>query len=223
MTMHDTDRVSDRDRLERDEQGRTRSEGGMGNGGRRPPKKQRSGNFVRNIFILIVIAVIILMIAGLGKKPDMNNLFRTWSSTNEQGLAEMFNSVQELEDINKDLGEERGLHDRDRLYHDSYLEEMVAKEYLVYVFTGDEKKDKEFDKWVEENEETVQIFRIDIDDVSTNTEVMSYIVDEVEPMVLVYNEIDRGEKELEGVIKDPLLLDETKDYIDNLIDEKTTN
>lgn len=224
--MSDMDRVSDRDRLERDEQGVIRGEQERGgnkrgsNGNKRGP----DGNKFRNIILVVaILGIVFLMVKGLGGSKDYKGWFRTWSSTNEQGIASIFNSVQELEDMNERLGEERGLHDRDRLYHDSYIEEMVAKEYLVYVFTEDEEKDKEFDRWVEENQESVQIFRIAVEDVTTNMEIQSYINEEDEdmPMVLVYNEVARGEKELEGVIKDVTLLDETKDYINDLIDEKT--
>ena len=222
----DMDRVSDRDRLERDEQGRKRYETTSGTGGQgKPPKKDRK-KLVKNVFIVSLIGVVILMVGGLVRAPSaesIGNLFRTWNSTNEQGLAQIFNSVQELEDINKNLGMERGLHERDRLYHDSYIIEMVDKEYLVYVFTGDDEKDIKFDLWVEENEEKVQIFRIHIEDVTTNVEILSYIEEDTEPMMLVYNEVERGKKELEGVIKDPLLLDEARDYVTGLIDEKLAN
>lgn len=221
--MNDMDRVSDRDRLERNEQGVKRGDwdkgsgGGKGNGGRGP----KESNVKKILLIVAVVGIVVLMVKGLGGSKDYQGWFRTWSSTNEQGIARIFNSVQEIEDMNERWGEERGLHDRDRLYHDSYIEEMVTKEYLVYVFTGNEKKDKEFDVWVEENEDKVQIFRIAMEDITTNAEIQSYIEEEEEPMMLVYNEVSRGEKELEGVIKDVSLLDETKDYVNDLIEEKT--
>lgn len=216
----DRDRVSDRDRLERDEQGRIRGDSRGGGEQSQRPRKEK-GKWKGKVLLLAVLALAVLLFMGLGKTQDVGSLIRGWSMTNQQGVVEIFNSVQEVEDINKRLGEERGVLDRDRLYHDTYIEEMVAKEYLVYVFTGDEEKDKEFTDWVAENHDTVQVFKIKSDLIENNLEVLSYIEDGGdEPMVLIYNEVERGKKNLEGVIKDPELLDEAKEYIHKIIESK---
>lgn len=217
--MDNMDRISDRDRLERNEQGIPRGEQkSLGD-----KNKGNNSGLKKKILIVSLVLIVILMYMGLRGTSNVKweNIIRTWNMTNEQGIAAIFNSIQEIENINENLGIERGFYERNRLYHDAYLLELFDKEYLVYVFTGDMEKDKEFDAWVRDNDLRVQIFKIHIDDITTNLEVMSYIdADKKEPMMLVYNEIERGKKNLEGVIKDPALLDEARDYINKLIDEK---
>lgn len=220
-------RVSDRDRLERDENGTRRQDqnrgggrGGNGGGGKK--------GLAKRVLILAVCGIVGIWILGTFNLSDFQSLFRTWNSTNTQGVVQIFNAVEGLEEENRKIGEEldegenRGLHDRDRIYNDVYMTEMIPKEYLVYVFTGDAEIDKDFDEWVANNEKNIQIFRIDRKDLDTNKEVLSYtdVNGKKEPLVLVYNEVERGKKVLEGVIKDAKLLDETKEYINNLIEEK---
>lgn len=217
----DGDRVTDRDRLERDESGRTLGEVKReGRESKGKKEKTKRGTTKRNIFLIVVLAITVLMVMGLRGTTDMRELFREWSMTNEQGLAEVFNSVQELEDMNRRFGEHRGELDRGRLYHDAYITEQVAKEYLVYVYTGDEEKDRKFTEWFKTHRGEVPIYPIHIDAITTNKEVKSYIKSR-EPMVLIYNELERGKKDLEGVIKDAQLLDESIQYIQRIKEIKS--
>lgn len=227
---HDSDRVSARDRLERDEQGtlrgrkerdreqgfnnrqspRGRFSGGNGGGGDNGWKK----------FIFSMAILVILVIIGMGSTGGFKNLLRTFNATPTEHLNNYFTSAKKLENDNKRDGAEYTIYDKNNLFDDTGITQKIDKEYLVYIYTKDEKKDKPFNSWIEKNEFEIPIYRLDIRNIETNTELLKY-AKENKPMMLLYNEIERGKKELDGVIKDPDLLKEIIPRVDKIIEEKT--
>lgn len=220
-------RVSDRDRLERDEHGNLRGnqrmerERSQGRGGGFGGNRQRGGDNKGTKKALFAIALlVILVIIGMGSSGNgFSNFFRTFNSTPEENLTSFFTSVKKLEADNKREGEPYTVYDHNNIYGDEGITKMVDKEYAVYVYTDNEKKNEPFNSWVQENEGLIPIYRVDINMIGHNAEVISYKEDDT-PMVLIYNETERGLKELEGVIKDPELLGEVVPYIEKIISEK---
>jgi len=221
------DRISDRDRLERDEKGNLRGQRGrdgnrdhFGNGrgyGRNDYGGNRGGGGKKGIFALCILVVLIIF--GISGTGGFGKFMRTFNSTPEENMNSMFTSVKKLEADNKRDGRPYDIYDHNNLYGDKGIKLIVDKEYAVYVYTEDEEANEPFNTWVKENENTIPIYRLDMEDIEFSQEVASYREDG-KPMVLVYNEVERGHKELDGVIKDPELLDEIVPHIQEIINEK---
>lgn len=221
-------RISERERLERDADGNFRGElkntpndrnGGF-NGSNRGSGGNGGGNGKKIIFSLAIL--VILVIFGLSGDGGFGfgNLVRTFNSTPEENLNAMFTSIKKAEADNERNGRPYDIYDYNNLYGDEAVQKLVDKEYVVYVYSNNEEKNQPFNEWVEENQNDVPVYRLSSEDVFSNHEVIEYLEDDT-PMLLVYNEVEREKKELEGVIKDPELLGEVLPYINNIIAEKT--
>lgn len=222
---NDPDRISVRDNLERDKQGKTRVE--KKNEDRTRHQKginKEKGKLKKYVFgFLLVIGLV--MWGFSQEEGKMANFFRTWNSSPTENLTTLFNSMEQVDRVNKEnvaAGEYklRTLYDINRIYSDKYVTQMVDKEYVVYVYTEDKEKDNVFNEWVRENDHKVTIFRLNPIDIKTNHEIKSYLEPNT-PMLLIYNEIERDVKVLDGVIKDTDLLEEVVPYIEELIEAKT--
>lgn len=232
---YNNDRVSERDRLEIDSNGRTRSEnaneqnngangggsgrrfGGFGGGSRGSGGSGRPGKWKWLLGIGALGGLIFLGSLGNG---GFSNIWRTFNSTPEENLGSMLTSVKQVEHENKMVGKEKNqVYDVNNIFSDEYIDKQVDKEYAVYVYTGNEKYDKPFDDWVRKNEKEIPIYRVNAEGMKTNVVALDY-VEADKPMVMVYNEVNKGKKELDAVIKDKDLLKNIVPHIQKLQEAK---
>lgn len=134
----DHNRVSDRDRLERDESGklrginkREREKGqgreGRGFGGR---KSSGGGNNGGKKVLAIIAVITILVIIGIGSTEEgFGGFFRSFNSTPEENLNSFFTSVKKMEADNEREGEPYTVYDRNNMYGDSGIKKQVEKEF----------------------------------------------------------------------------------------------
>ncbi|MCY8636584.1 hypothetical protein MOD96_02045 [Bacillus sp. S17B2] len=217
--------VSDRDRLELDDRGRTRQD----NTGRqqnhsgvhnysRGSGKSGSGKLKLALFILMVGGI--LYIFNMSGKLDLKSFLRTFNSTPEENMAAMTRGIEHLDRANKRDGDpEDPVYDKNNIYSDKDILKMVDKEYIVYVYTRNIEVDKKFNSWVKNNQDDIPVYKLDINSVEYNGEIRKYI-DGDKPMLLIFNEVTREEKVLDSVVKDPSLLKNVKLHIQKLIDDK---
>lgn len=210
----DNERVSVRDKYERDEKGNSRGK----TSGRKEKMKGGGGGDKKGIFkAIIVIAIIAFAIFVFLDSGGIN--LRTWDRTLSEDYANFQNSVNKFEDGRKNDFNVDDFYDKNRVYDDALLKRQAEKEYIVYVYTKNIEVDKPFNEWVKENEGEVPIYKISISDISINKEIRDYVEDGT-PMFIVYNEVDKGVKSLEGIIKDTELFDEIIPKVDEYKAEK---
>lgn len=204
------DRVSERDRLELDENGQTRGEKAKKEAGKPIAGGSAKGKFKETIskpkvIVGLVAAGALIYFASLGNGGFVNML-RTFNSTPSENIGSMVTAIQKVDRDNKTVGQEQDpLYDVNNLFTDIYIQQQVDKEYAVFVYTGDEALDQPFREWVLSNEKDIPIYRVNVSEVKNNYEAMDYIEADT-PMVFLYNEVERDKKELDAVIKDKDLL-----------------
>ena len=227
---YNNDRVSERDRLEIDSNGRTRNENanqqdmqsGRGGSGRRfgggSGGAGRPGKWKWRLGVGSVVGLIIL--GSVGSGGGVSDIWRTFNSTPEENLGSMLTSVKQVEHENKMVGKEKNaVYDVNNIFSDEYIDKQVDKEYAVYVYTGNEKYDKPFDDWVKKTEKEIPIYRVNAEGMKTNVVAMDY-VEADKPMVMVYNEVEKGKKGLDAVIKDKDLLKNIVPHIQKIQEGK---
>jgi len=217
------ERVSVRERYERDEKGNLSKDKKIKNkkGGKgrfNPFKKKDNGGGGGNAFIVIIVLVLLGVAFFTVKNSPLLDI-RTWNSTAEEDFAKVRNSLEKIDHQRKSGEYEDDFYDKNRIYNDEVIRKQVEKEYIVYVYTPHDKENTPFDVWVEENQKDYKIYKLHINDLKTDFEAKEYKEDR-KPMMLLYNEIDQGEKELHGVIKDKDLLDNIPTRIEEIKEEK---
>lgn len=223
---YNNDRVSERDRLEIGADGRTRGETNQNhnqNSRTYTPSSspRRPSNWKYWLGGGAVAGLII--IGSLGGGGGFSDIFRTFNSTPEENMGSMLTAVKQVEHENKKVGEEKDpVYDKQNIFSDEYIDKQVDKEYAVYVYTGEESIDKSFNQWVLEAEKTIPVYRVKLENVKTNVIAMDYVEAE-KPMVMVYNEVDKGKKELDAVIKDKDLLKNIVPHIEKIQEKKGVN
>lgn len=225
---YNNDRVSERDRLEIGADGRTREETNQSQNHNHNPRRpvpssspKRPSNWKYWLGGGAVVGLII--IGSLGGGGGFSDIFRTFNSTPEENMGSMLTAVKQVEHENKKVGEEKDpVYDKQNIFSDEYIDKQVDKEYAVYVYTGEESTDKPFNKWVLEAEKIIPVYRVKLENVKTNVIAMDYLEAE-KPMVIIYNEVDKGKKELDAVIKDKDLLKNIVPHIEKLQEKKGVN
>lgn len=216
------ERISVRDKYERDDEGKTKGsndkkvkkEKKKWFGRKKDDKGNNGGGGGSNILVGIVV---ILIIFFLVKGTDMFN-WRTWDSTIFENFSLIENSLEKTSHKNKSGEYEDDFYDEKRIYNDNLVRDQVDKEYVVYMYTSDEEKNKPYDEWVKGNDDVV-IYKLHEGDVDTDKELREY-KEKGQPMFVLYNEVERGKKEIDGVIKDPDLFDKIPERINEIIQEK---
>lgn len=201
---------------------RFRSRGG--NEYRNSGSEERRGFFSSLMLTIVGIAVLIGLISfttgGLLGFWDMKD------STSEEHLG---NFMQSLRNFNKESMRVRKnelygtdikadkVYDVNNIFDDEYIDKKQEKTYVVFAYTGDKEKDKDFAKWVLENESKYKIYRVLQSEIKTNVEARSYIYNATEkPLIYVYNEPVKNGKILDSVIDDSELLKELPKHLEEL-------
>lgn len=219
------DRISVRDKYERDEKGRLKTEAEEKNKKELGKKKSKRGSkggkgekkgsgclgFIVAIFLIGAIVFAI-------KESEIID-FRTWNSTSEENFLTFKNVLDKYSHKSKSGEYDDDFYDKNRLYTDEVVNKQVEKEYVVYVYSPNEGDNTEFDKWVESETGKFKIYKLHAGDVVGNKDILEYH-SKFEPAVYIFNEVDRGDKELDGVIKDPELLNKVSERIEELKEEK---
>lgn len=218
------DRVSVRDKYERDEEGKLK-----GDKNDKKQKKDKKKWFRRkkdkedssgggggsNIILFLILIVVAIFLV---KNVDMFNP-RNWNSTIFENFALVENSLEKTSHKHQSGEYEDDFYDENRIYNDKLARDQIDKEYVVYVYTSKEDENEPYDEWVKENDDDVLIYKLHEGDIKRDKELIEYNEDG-EPMFVLFNEVDRGEKEIDGVIKDPDLFDKIPDRINEIIQEK---
>lgn len=213
------DRISVRDKYERDEKGRVKSEVDKKDKKEKGKKifKDREGGNGGCLGVIVAVALIGVLVFAV-KESDIIDL-RTWNSTSEENFSVFKNTLDKISQKNISDEFEEDFYDKNRLYTDEVVDKQVEKEYVVYVYSSKEENNTEFDKWVKEETGNFKIYKLHEGDVVGNKDILEYH-NKLEPAVYIFNEVDRGEKELDGVIKDAELLEKVGERIEELKEEK---
>lgn len=220
---YNNDRVSERDRLEIGADGRTRAETNQAQA--HSPNTTSRGSSIRKpsnwkIWLGGGAFIGLVVLGSLGGGGGFSDIFRTFNSTPEENMGSMLTAVKQVEHENKKVGETKDpVYDKQNIFSDEFIDKQVDKEYAVYVYTGQKEIDKPFNKWVLSAEKQIPVYRVNISEVKQNVIAMDYVEADV-PMVLLYNEVEKGKKELDGVIKDKDLLKNIVPHIEKLQEKK---
>lgn len=220
---YNNDRVSERDRLEIGADGRTRGETNQAQ--THSPTASPHGSGVRKssnwkIWLGGGAFLGLVVLGSLGGGGGFSDILRTFNSTPEENMGSMLTAVKQVEHENKKVGETKDpVYDKQNIFSDEFIDKQVDKEYAVYVYTGEKEIDKPFNKWVLSAEKQIPVYRVNINEVKQNVIAMDYVEADV-PMVLLYNEVEKGKKELDGVVKDKDLLKNIVPHIETLQEKK---
>lgn len=220
---YNNDRVSERDRLEIGADGRTRAETNQTHA--QNPNTTSHGSSIRKpsnwkIWLGGGAFVGLVVLGSLGGGGGFSDIFRTFNSTPEENMGSMLTAVKQVEHENKKVGETKDpVYDKQNIFSDEFIDKQVDKEYAVYVYTGQKEIDKPFNTWVLSAEKQIPVYRVNISEVKQNVIAMDYVEADV-PMVLLYNEVEKGKKELDGVVKDKDLLKNIVPHIEKLQEKK---
>lgn len=213
----DEDRVSVRDKYERDEKGE--SKGKTDEKEEKKGRGKKGGGGDKGGIVKVVISVALV---GFGIFVFMETggiSLSSWDRTTSEDYAQFKNSVEKTDRSRKNDYKLDDFYDKNRIYSDTLIKQQVDKEYVVYVYTKNREIDQPYNDWVLDNEKEIPIYKVSISDINTNKELRDYVEDGT-PMVVVYNEIDRGVKSLEGVIKEVDLLGEVIPKVEEFREEK---
>ena len=186
-----------------------KSSGGSGGGGKK-----------KGLLVIVLIGFIIFMIVSSGgvKMMTIKDIF---SGSPDENLESMFTGMKDVERMNKKRGQKLDeVYDKKNIYEDRVANMQPDKEYIVYVYTGNETIDKEFNNWVLENQSKYKVYKLSRAELTTQEEMMGYAAQELSPLMFVFKEVAKGEKSIHDVIIADDELPELSKTMDTLIENR---
>lgn len=179
--------------------------------GHAAPRGSSSGRgSFKGVLIVGLLVAFIGFLFYTGQTGDFIDMF---SSTPEENLTAMLQGVRDVDKINKQEGNLHPIYDTQNIYHSENIFNQVEKQYVVYVYTGDESVDTPFNTWVQNNREDVPIYTLSTW-ANTDLELDKLIGDD--PTFLIIYEHERGYKVLDSVVKDVAKFDTIPDTLEVL-------
>lgn len=131
---------------------------------------------------------------------------------------------------NYDEATETDFYDTNPLYSADYIGTQIDKEYMIFVYTGNDELDAPFKEWIEnyEKEGTYKIYRIKMDIAIDNYYVEEAVTDDnynitEEPLLMIFYSPEKQKTVLDSIVKDSTQLDKIPDYLKGLVDKGNAN
>lgn len=192
-------------------------------GGGNKPKKKRGegiGGKGKALVVFVLVGFLLYMFMADGG-ISLNKVKRTFNSTPEENLETLVISMKDMEKINKNGGNTLSdIYDKNNLYQDDSAYRLVDKEYIIYVYTGNQDTDAKFNKWVVNNQGKYPVYKLDRASVISQMDMIEYTRDTKTPMLFIFNEVDRGYKVIEEVITSPKDLTKVEGIMNRLVTDK---
>lgn len=148
---------------------------------------------------------------------------RSFNSTQDSNITAFQNAFLDMEEKNKvsNRDPKYAVYDKNRIYKSDFLESQVFPEYIVYVYTGDPAKDKEFTDFVlewEKDSTLPPIYRIAMYDIQEHHQIQQAIP-YGQPGFAIYKGKQEGGSLFDSAILDSVHFPKIKDYMLQLQEE----
>lgn len=205
----------------RDRFGRGRSSRGGYNNRRGNSRGGCMGSILGIILIIVPIVIVGMLFTG-----NLRGGWRSALSTPEQNMSSFYQGVFNVEQAAKDTyldedeKEEVSFYRKNMIGNVGLIDKQVYPEYLVFIHSSDEEKNRPFREYIEEVEERkdypVPIYRISAD--KTVNYFVTDSLGEDEPGIAIYRN-NTGDVTYDSVIGDPEHLGKLEEYMENILEE----
>lgn len=193
--------------------------------GRNNRGSESSGGCLTQLAGLALVAVPIVIVVMLFT-GNLKGVWRSAFSSSEQNLASFYQGVFNTEQAAKDSllteaeQEEVSFYRKNMISSTQLIDKQVYPEYIVFIYSDDEEKNKPYVDYIEEAElrkdYPVPIYRISAD--KTEDYFVTDSLGVNEPGLAIYRN-NTGDVEYDSVIGDPKHLGKLEDYVKELLAE----
>lgn len=172
------------------------------------------------VLISVPIVLVVLLFTG-----NLNGVLRSAFSSPEQNLTAFNQGVYNVQNSLHDSyltdaeQEQLAFYRKNEISRVDYIDMQTYPEYLVFVYSDSEEKNKPFVDFIleaEANKFPVPIFRISAEE--TVNYFVTDTIGENEPALLIYRN-NTGENTYDSAVNDPALFNKLEEYVNNLIKE----
>lgn len=190
--------------------------GGYGRGG------SQGGSWLGFIVAIGIVAFLIWLVYK-SLNGGLVGPLRSFNSTQDSNITAFQNAFLDMEAKNKvsNSDPKYAVYEKNRIYKSDFLESQVFPEYIVYVYTGDPAKDKEFTDFVlewEKDSTLPPIYRIAMYDIQEHHQIQQAIP-YGQPGFAIYKGKQDGGSLFDSAILDSVHFPKIKDYMLQLQEE----